>query len=289
MEGLNGRVALVTGAARGQGRSHAVTLARAGVNIALFDICHQITSVPYGLASADDLAETADMVREAGAEALILSGDVRRLADLEDAVARTVRDLGGLHFLVANAGIWSYGGATHEISELQWSEMIDVNLTGVWNSMRAALSHMVGQKFGRIVATSSMSVRGGAAHLAHYSAAKAGVVSLTKSVGLEYAEQGITCNVVLPTNVNTPMIRNEFMYQLMAGGGYGETSTEEVSAEAATVEAAMPGYASLMAMPTPWVEPEDVSAAVAYLLSDSARYITGVELPVNGGYDRGMG
>lgn len=285
---LKGRVAFVTGSARGLGRSHAVALARLGVDVTLFDICHQVTTAPYPLATAGDLAETAEMVRDAGARALSVSGDVRSLAALEAAVERTIAEFGGLDFLVANAGIWSFGGNTHEISELQWDEMIAVNLTGTWHSVRAVLPHMESQAFGRIVATSAMTVRGGATHLAHYNAAAAGVVSLVKSVAIEFAHKGITCNAVLPTSVSTGMAQNELMHQLMSVDGFAGP-IEEVPSQAASEEQAASGYQAMMAMPIPWVEPEDVSAAITYLLSDASRFTTGIELPVNGGYHRGMG
>lgn len=287
MNGLENRVAFITGGARGQGRAEAVALARGGCDIVLFDVCAPVASAVYGTAVPDDLAETADLVRECGRRALTAVGDVRDIGALRETVDRAVEEFGHVDFLVANAGIWAYEGRTHEISEAGWDEMLGINLKGVWNSMCAVLPHMLDRGFGRIVATASMVVRGGFGYQAHYNAAKTGVIGLVKTAALEYAEQGITVNAVLPTNVNTRMIRNPFMYRLMAGGGYSSTQGGMVDREA-TVEDAMPGYKSIMATNIPWVEPEDIAAAVVYLLGDSGRFQTGIELPVNGGFNRGM-
>jgi SDR family mycofactocin-dependent oxidoreductase len=287
MSDLEGRTALVTGGARGQGRAEAIALARRGCNVVLFDVCGPLDTVSYDMPDASDLEHTAALVAEAGAQALTVTGDVRSIADQRRAADAGRERFGSLDFLVANAGIWSYAGRTHEIPEDVWDEMVDINLKGVWNSFRAVVPHMLEAGFGRIVATASIVVRGGFGYQAHYNAAKAGVSLLVKTAALEYAEQGITVNAVLPTNVNTPMIRNPLMYRLMAGGGYSSTSGGAVEGEA-TVEDALPGYGSIMALPIPWVEPEDIAAAVVYLLDESGRSITGVELPVNGGFNRAM-
>jgi SDR family mycofactocin-dependent oxidoreductase len=284
---MDGRTALVTGAASGQGRSHAAALAREGCDLLLVDACAQISTVPYELPDAAELEATAKIVREQGRRATTAVADVRDVDAMRAAVAEGVDALGKIDFAVANAGIWSYGGMTHEISDEQWDEMIDVNLKGVWNTFRAVVPSMLEQGFGRIVATSSMVVRGGFGYIAHYNAAKAGVSLLVKTAAIEYADKGITVNAVLPTNVNTRMIRHDVMYRLMAGGGYGDPSGGAVE-RAVTVEDAYPGYSSIMSMGIPWVEPEDVSGAVVYLLSDAARYVTGTELAVNGGFNKGM-
>ena len=287
MSSMDGRTALVTGGARGQGRAEAVALARRGCNVVLFDVCGPLDTVSYDMPDGADLEHTAALVADTGAQALTVTGDVRSIDDLRGAADAGKDRFGSIDFLVANAGIWSYGGRTHELSDELWDEMIDINLKGVWNSFRAVIPHMLDAGFGRIVATASIVVRGGFGYQAHYNAAKAGVSLLVKTAALEYAEQGITVNAVLPTNVNTPMIRNPLMYRLMAGGGYSSTAGGAVEGEA-TVEDALPGYSSIMALPIPWVEADDIAEAVVYLLDESGRSITGIELPVNGGFNRAM-
>lgn len=283
---LDGRTALITGGARGQGRSHALTLAREGCDVILVDLCRQLETVPYAMSTPELLQATVAEVEELDRRAIGIEADARDLAGMQAAVARGVSEFGKLDFAVINHGIWSFGGPTHELSEALWDEMIDVNLKGVWIALKAVIPPMLDRGFGRIVVTSSMVTHGGMGYMAHYNASKYGVNGLVNTVAVELADKGITCNAVLPTNVNSPMIRHPVMYKLMAQGGYTKQN-EGVDAREATVEDAIPGYSSIMAMPIPWVEPEDISGAVLYLLSDAARYITGVELPVNGGFNRG--
>lgn len=287
MDDFSGRVALITGGARGQGRAEAVALAQRGCDVILFDRCESVPTTGYAGSTREDLDETVALVEKADARALPIVGDVRDVDAMRGAVEKGVAQFGKIDFLVSNAGIWSYHGRTHEIEDVAWDEMVDINLKGVWNSMRATIPAMLERGFGRIVATSSIVVRGGFGYQAHYNAAKGGVSQLVKTAALEYAESGITVNAVLPTNVNTPMIRNPLMYRLMAGGGYSATTGGMVEHEAA-FEDALPGYSSIMALPIPFVEPEDIAGAVVYLLGETGRYITGTELEVNGGFNRGM-
>jgi SDR family mycofactocin-dependent oxidoreductase len=273
---FNGRVALVTGAARGQGRSHAVRLAAEGADLILCDLGADIDTVPYALGSEDELHETARMVTEQGRRAVTCVADVRSTADLEAAVARGLSELGRIDVLVANAGIAGVSTLA-EMSDAVWQNMIDVNLTGVFKSMRAVAPHMVERGYGRIVATSSIVGRQGSANIGHYVAAKWGVIGLVKSLAVEVAARGVTVNAVLPTSVDSPMIQNETFHRLFL------PDAEEIVA--AEVEAA---YTALNPIPVPWLAPNDVSDAVLFLASDEARFITGDALPVALGWNARM-
>jgi SDR family mycofactocin-dependent oxidoreductase len=269
---VDGKVALITGAARGQGRSHAVRLAEEGADIIAIDVCSDLDTVDYPLASADDLATTAKLVEAAGRRAVTLQADVRDLAGLTAAVDRGVAELGRLDIVVANAGILSNGPA-HELSEDAWQQMIDVNLSGVWRTCRAAIPHLIaGGRGGSIVLVSSVAGLRSYAGVAHYVAAKHGVVGLMKTLAQELAEHRIRVNTVNPTQVDTDMIQNDSMYRLFCPDLEHPTRQDFAAASAATI-----------LLPIDWVEPIDVSQAVLFLASDEARYITGIALPVDGG------
>jgi (+)-trans-carveol dehydrogenase len=269
---VDGKVALITGAARGQGRSHAVRLAEEGADIIAIDACSDLDTVDYPLASADDLATTAKLVEAAGRRAVTLQADVRDLAGLTAAVDRGVAELGRLDIVVANAGILSNGPA-HELSEDAWQQMIDVNLSGVWRTCRAAIPHLIaGGRGGSIVLVSSVAGLRSYAGVAHYVAAKHGVVGLMKTLAQELAEHRIRVNTVNPTQVDTDMIQNDSMYRLFCPDLEHPTRQDFAAASAATI-----------LLPIDWVEPIDVSQAVLFLASDEARYITGIALPVDGG------
>jgi (+)-trans-carveol dehydrogenase len=269
---VDGKVALITGAARGQGRSHAVRLAEEGADIIAIDACSDLDTVDYPLASADDLATTAKLVEAAGRRAVTLQADVRDLAGLTAAVDRGVAELGRLDIVVANAGILSNGPA-HELSEDAWQQMIDVNLSGVWRTCRAAIPHLIaGGRGGSIVLVSSVAGLRSYAGVAHYVAAKHGVVGLMKTLAQELAEHRIRVNTVNPTQVDTDMIQNDSMYRLFCPDVEHPTRQDFAAASAATI-----------LLPIDWVEPIDVSQAVLFLASDEARYITGIALPVDGG------
>jgi SDR family mycofactocin-dependent oxidoreductase len=270
---LAGKVALVTGAARGQGRSHAVRLAEEGADIVAIDIADDIASVPYKLATKADLEETARLVGEAGREVLCARADVRDLDEVEEVAAEAMARFGRLDIVCANAGIISYASG-HELSEQAWSDVVAVNLTGVWHTLKACVPHMVsGGNGGSIVITSSMAGLKGLANTAHYTAAKHGVVGLMKVFATELASQRIRVNCVHPTSVNTDMLHNEPTYNLFRPG-----------LEHATLNDAMDGFHFVNSMPVPWVEPSDVSAAVAWLASDESRFVTGISLPVDAGF-----
>jgi SDR family mycofactocin-dependent oxidoreductase len=268
---LAGRVAVITGGARGQGRSHATELARLGADIALADLCHDLDSVGYPLATEDDLAETVRLVEAQGRRCLSAVVDVRDL-DAVIGFADDVRTrLGSLDILLANAGV-SAMGSICTMDAAQWSETIDTNLTGVFNAMRACAPHMRRQRWGRIIGISSMMGRSANPGIPAYVASKWGVIGLCKSVALELAAFGITVNAIAPGNVSTPMIHNDVLYGLMRPDLDHPTS-EDVA----------PGMAGLHVQPVPWLEPEEITGAVVYLVSDAARHVTGSVIDVDAG------
>jgi (+)-trans-carveol dehydrogenase len=269
---LAGKVAFVTGAARGQGRSHAVRLAADGADIIAVDICAPMSSVAYDLGSRADLAETVSAIERLGRKAYSQPADVRDYEDLRYALDAGVSALGGLDIVCANAGITSFG-ATHELSQEQWGELIGVNLTGVWHTAKAAIPHLLSQRRGgSIILTSSTCGSRAYPNLAHYVAAKHGVIGLMKTMAMELAEHSIRVNCVSPTQVDTPMIMHETAFKLF-----------RPDLEHPTREDYAPASQSTNTLPIPWVETADVSAAVAFLASDSARFITGVNVPVDAG------
>jgi SDR family mycofactocin-dependent oxidoreductase len=268
---FDGKVVLITGGARGQGRSHAVRFAQEGADIAFCDIAGQLDSVPYAMSREADLAETVKLVEELDRRCVAVRADVRDLGQVQAFVEQARTELGRVDFLLANAGIFSFGRIA-ELDSRTWSEMIDTNLTGVFHAMRAVLPIMIEQNYGRIVATSSMAGKTGSANIGHYTATKWGVIGLVKSAALEVAANGITVNAICPTTVNTDMIRNDAAYKLF------RPDLEQVSEdEAAAV------FQMLNSIPVPWVEPVDISNAMVFLCSDEARYITGETIAVAAG------
>jgi SDR family mycofactocin-dependent oxidoreductase len=258
MGALDGRVALITGGARGQGRAHALALAAEGSDITLADAPGPMTELTYPLGTEDDLRDTAKRVEELGRRCLPLSVDVRDPAQVGAAVEQTLKELGSLDILVANAGIVSTG-PLEEVSDQVWQLLVDTNLTGVFHTLRAAIPVMRRQRFGRIVVTSSMGGRMGIPELAAYNATKWGIIGLAKSVALEVAKEGITVNVICPTTVQTPMVQ--------------PTGTDDVPDE--LVRRMMKGNP----IPQPWLEPEDVSRGLLYLVTDPG-VITGSVLEI---------
>jgi SDR family mycofactocin-dependent oxidoreductase len=270
---LDGRVALITGGARGQGRSHALTFAREGASIVVCDIAEQVDTVPYALANDAQLAETAKLVEEYDQRCLALKADVRDTAAVQGVVDEAMSEFGRIDILVANHGILSLTTVA-DMTDEQWNDVIDTDLTGVFKPMRAVIPHMREQGWGRIIATASMAGRTGLPTVAHYCAAKWGVIGLCKSVAREVADRGVTVNCVCPTNVDTDMIHNQAFYQLFAPG-----------IENPTKEQVVPGFQSLNAIPVPWIEPKDISEAMLFLASEDARYITGEALHVSAGWN----
>lgn len=270
---LDGKVALITGGARGQGRSHAVTFAREGADIVICDLAGQIQTVPYEMSNPDDLAETVRLVEEHDQRCLALPADVRDTEQISAVVERAIADFGKIDILLANAGIVAPVPLV-EITDAQWTDMIDTDLAGVFKSIRAVAPHMIERRAGRIIATSSMVGKTGVPGLAHYVAAKWGVIGLVKSAALEFGPYGITVNAICPTNVDTPMIQNPAMYSLFAPDIHNPTREDVV-----------PGFTSLNALPVPWVQAQDISEGMLYLAAESGRYVTGETLTIAAGWN----
>jgi SDR family mycofactocin-dependent oxidoreductase len=268
---FEGRVVVITGGARGQGRSHAVEFARLGADIAVCDLCHDLASVGYPLATPDDLAETVRLVEEQGRRCVSSVTDVRDLEATLAFVEEARAVLGSTDILVANAGISSLG-SINTLTAAEWSETIDTNLTGVFNAMRAVAPHMRRQRWGRIIGISSMMGRSSNPGIAAYVASKWGVIGLVKSVAFEMAHVGVTVNAIAPGNVSTPMIHNDTLYGLM-----------RPDLDHPTREDVAPGMAGLHVQPVPWIEPEEITAAVVFLASEGARHITGSVIDVDAG------
>jgi (+)-trans-carveol dehydrogenase len=268
-----GKVALITGAARGQGRSHAVRLAQEGADIIALDLCDQVASVGYRLATPADLAETVRLVEALDRRAVAVQADVRNHAGLVKALDDAVAQLGQLDIVSANAGILSFGTAAR-LDEASWQDMIDVNLTGVWHTAKAAIPHLIASgRGGSIVLTSSGVVLRGTPNCAHYVSAKHGLVGLMRTLALELAPHWIRVNSLHPTSVDTAMIRNPQTLGLF-----------RPDLENPGVDDVVATFQAKNALPIPWVEAVDVSNALLFLVSDEARYITGVPLPVDAGY-----
>ena len=268
---VEGKVAFITGAARGQGRSHAIRLAQEGADIVAVDLCAQVESVAYPMATPEDLEETVAEVEALGRRIVAEQADVRDYAQLSRVLNEAVATLGRLDIVCANAGIYSQG-VMADLPEQKWCDMIDINLTGVWHTCKAAIPHLVAAGGGCMILTSSAVALRPSINIGHYGAAKHGVVGLTRTLALELAKDMIRVNSVHPTGVDTLMIQNDAMYRQLAPGV--EHPTKE---DLATV------LRSLNVLPIPWVEAIDVSNAVLFLASDEARYVTGVALPVDAG------
>lgn len=268
---LDGKVALITGGARGQGRSHALTFAREGAEVVTCDIAGQLPTAPYPLASTGDLDETARMVEDLGRRCLAVQADVRDSEGLRGLVEKAISEFGHIDILLANAAIESFGEAW-ELADEQWDEMIAVNLTGVWKSCKAVIPHMIERGAGVILITSSIGGLKGLANQAHYCASKHGVVGLMRTLAIELAPHGIRVNTVHPSSVDTPIIKNQAMYTLFSGGNPD-----------ATLEEVTPAFRDLNLLDIPWMDPQDISNAMLWLASDDARYVTGATLPVDAG------
>jgi SDR family mycofactocin-dependent oxidoreductase len=271
---VQGKVAFITGAARGMGRSHAVRLAGEGADIIALDLCADIETVRryYPGATPADLAETVRLVEAAGRGIVAVQADVRDLAAVEAAVSEGLSRFGRLDTVVANAGIFNSARPVHKVSPAAWADIVDVNLTGVWHTCRAAVPHLI-ERGGSVILISSTGGLKGTPHAGPYSATKHGVVGLMRSMALELGQYRIRVNTVHPTGVATDMIHNQTAFKLFL---------PDVAEP--TLEQAAAAFQATNVLPVPWVEPVDVSHAVLYLASDEARYVTGTELKVDAGY-----
>jgi NAD(P)-dependent dehydrogenase (short-subunit alcohol dehydrogenase family) len=249
---------LITGAARGQGRAHALALAAEGADIVAADAPGPMVGLTYPLGTEDDLRETARRVEELGRRCLAVALDVRDSAAVGAAVEQTRSSMGSLDIVVANAGIVSTG-PLEEVSDEVWRLLLDTNMTGVFHTLRAAIPVMRRQRFGRIVVTSSMGGRMGIPELAAYNATKWGIIGLAKSAALEVAKEGITINVICPTTTQTPMVQP---------GGSDDVPDDLVR----RMMRANP-------IPQPWLQAEDVSRGLIYLVTDPG-VVTGSVLEI---------
>jgi SDR family mycofactocin-dependent oxidoreductase len=271
---VEGKVAFITGAARGQGRSHAVRLAEEGADIIAVDVCKPVSGTDLIPSSTPaDLAETVELVKGLGRRIITAEVDVRDFDALKAAVDNGVEQLGRLDIIVANAGIGNGGATLAETSEQDWNTMIGINLEGVWKTVKAGVPHLLsGGNGGSIILTSSVGGLKAYPNTGHYVAAKHGVVGLMRTVAVELGANSIRVNSVHPTNVNTPMFMNE-----------GTMKMFRPDLENPGVEDFEPVAKFMHVLPVGWVEPVDISNAVLFLASDESRYITGLPVTVDAG------
>ena len=271
---VEGKVAFITGAARGQGRSHALRLAQEGADIIAVDICRKISSnseIPPS--TSDDLVETADLIKGLNRRVVTAEVDVRDYDALKAAVDSGVEQLGRLDIICANAGIGNGGQTLDKTREDDWQAMIDVNLSGVWKTVKAGVPHLMSRgEGGSIILTSSVGGLKAYPHTGHYIAAKHGVVGLMRTFAVELGAHFIRVNSIHPTNVNTPMFMNEGTMKLFRPD-LPNPGPDDLKVAAQFMHV----------LPVGWVEPVDISNAVLFLASDESRYITGLPLTVDAG------
>lgn len=270
---LRGSVAFISGAARGQGRSHAVRLAREGVRIIGFDLCEQIDTVPFAMSTPEDLAETERLVTEAGSEMVGVMADVRDQQQVDGALQAGLDRFGRVDIVLGNAGILHDYKKTWAIDEDDFRNVLDVNVTGVWHTVKAAIPHLIAQREGgSIVLTGSGASISGIPNLAGYVASKHAVLGLMRTLAKELGRYQIRVNAVMPGNCNTPMFDNDGIKRLYV------PESQEPSMETFLERASM-----MSPMRNPYVEPGDVSEAIAFLVSPAGRLVSGVAFPVDGG------
>jgi len=262
---LDGQVVLITGGARGQGRAHALGAARLGAAVVVCDVPEPMATMGYPLATKEDLDETVALVEAEGGECLPIVCDVRDPGQVQAAVDETLARFGQLDALVANAGIAGQA-KVWEVTDEQWKEMVDTNLSGAFHAVRAAIPPMLERRYGRVVLTASMGGRMGIPNIGHYNATKWGVIGLAKSLALEVCAEGITVNVVCPCTVATPMVTNAEMFKLF-------------SPDSDDYEAILDKFRRVNPIPKPWLEAEDVTREVLHLLTDPGN-ITGAVIEI---------
>ncbi|WP_068155700.1 mycofactocin-coupled SDR family oxidoreductase [Rhodococcus phenolicus] len=271
MNEFEGKVALITGGARGQGRSHAVALAERGADIVICDRCENSDAVFYPLATDDDLAETVRLVEATGRRVIAEKLDTADRGALDALVARATDEFGRIDIAVANAGV-SVAAPVQMMPQNMWDEAISSNLTGVFNTIGAVAPGMIERGYGRIVTISSMLGRAGNTNMAAYSASKWGVIGLTKSAALDLAQHGITVNAIAPGNISTPMIHNDFLYGML-----------RPDLEKPTADDVAPVFTSLHAQPVPWLDPAEITRVVLFFAAEGSSHISGTVLPVDAG------
>jgi (+)-trans-carveol dehydrogenase len=268
---LTNKVALISGVARGQGRSHAQRLAAEGVSIIGFDGLCTYDTVPYKQATQEDLDETVRLIEAAGGRIYAGRADVRDRAEIERIISAGVAEVGPIDIVVANAGIGITSRPFWEVSQAEWDDVVGVCLTGVWHTVSAAVPSMIAAgQGGSVIMTSSAAAIKAAPQLSPYIAAKTGVIGMMRSMANDLAPYRIRINCVAPTAVPTDFVLNDRLYQI-----FSPDSPEP------NLEDAKKVMRSMHPLGEPWIETQDISAAVAYLASDEARYITGIVLPVD--------
>jgi SDR family mycofactocin-dependent oxidoreductase len=273
---VEGKVAFITGAARGQGRSHALRLAQEGADIIAVDIAEPVAGMDkyYHGASQDDFDETVRQVEALDRRIVATKADVRDFDELKDAVDRGVAELGHVDIVSANAGVFAFGEQSQLVTDAEWEMVNDINAKGVWHTAKAVIPHLIEQGTGgSIILTSSTAGLKGTPNVVAYTASKHAVVGIMRTLALELAPHRIRVNTVHPTSVDTDMIQNEATYKLFMPDVAHPTRDD-----------AAPVFVGINALPIPWVEPVDISNAVLFLASDEARYVTGTELKVDAGY-----
>lgn len=269
---MDGKVVLITGAGRGQGRSHAVRLAEEGADIIALD-CPPQGAIPHPLATEADLKETVALVEALDRRIVAVSGDVRLQSDLDAAVERGVAEFGKIDVVVANAAAWSVG-PFWEIPEEEWRDVVDIGLLGAMRTLKAVTPHMMERGVGSMIVVASVNGREAGANYAHYVSAKHGVIGLMKAVALELGPHGIRCNAILPGVVDTPILDWQGGWDLMAGGpGLGSKESLKFGGKA---------YALLKGVGM--LPPHAVSEGLLYLASDESRWVSGIELVIDGGH-----
>jgi SDR family mycofactocin-dependent oxidoreductase len=273
MGSLDGKVVFITGVARGQGRSHAVTLASEGASIIGLDLCAKPSTTAYDGATEEDLQETVRQVKEVGGDILAEVADTRDYAQVQAVFDHGLQQFGRVDIVIPNAGICS-GAKTWEISPQDWREMIDINLNGVFHTVKAAVPTLIQQnQGGSIVFIGSTEALKGAENISSYAASKHGVTGLMTSLARELGQYGIRVNSVNPTCVDTHMINNDFVYGLF-----------RPDLDKPTREDVIGTFTGTHLLPVPWIEPRDVSNAILYLVTDPGRYITATTLVIDAGF-----
>ena len=268
------RTVFITGAAHGMGRAHALAFAREGARLVLCDACRQYGTVPYPLAQPEELASLASEIEQMGRPVLAAQVDVTDLPAMQSLAQRAQRALGPIDILVANAGLYSFA-PSWEMTEEQWDETVNVDLKGVWITCKVCIPQMLSRRSGKIICISSTAGLKGMANLAHYVAAKHGVLGLVKTLAIELAPYNINVNAVCPTSVDTAMCHNQALYDVFSGGP-GPLATYEHMLELMNQLNLFPDRNLL--------SPEDISPAVLWLASNEARHLTGCAMPVDAGY-----
>lgn len=273
MDRMQGRVVLITGAARGQGRAFAVRMAQEGADIVALDVLADNDGLSYGLATESDMEETQKLVEATGRGILTRRADVRSQADLDAAVEAGLDRFGHLDTVCCNAGVSGHKVPAWELETEAFQGMLDVNLLGAQRTIKAAVPAMLeGGRGGAVVFVNSTLGLKGIATLSAYTASKHALLGFARSLTIELAPHNIRVNSVNPTAVGTGLIFNEETWK-----------TFRPDLASPTLEDAMEAFTGLHLLPVPWVDPEDVANAVLFLASDEARYITGVSLPVDAG------